>query len=155
MSRFCPYTGGDVVYPVCAECEDKICDKELFACIVAGSRTYNNFSQMKNYMDFLLQNKEDVLIISGGANGADSLAERYAEESPKCSLIVMNAEWELYGKAAGYIRNEKMHKTAAHFKDRGCVLFWNGVSKGTKQNIALARKYNTPIKIYRFDRKDD
>ena len=150
MAKLCPYTGSKVVYLTCKECEDKICEQELFACIIAGSRTFDDYSQLKNYMDFMLQNKSDVLIISGGAKGADALAERYANETAKCRLVVMPAEWDLFGKSAGYIRNEKMHKTAALFKDRGCVLFWDGVSKGTKQNIALARKYDTPIKISKF-----
>ena len=153
MATFCPYTGGDVIYPVCAECEDKICkmSSDVFACIIAGSRTFDDYAQMKERMDFLLQDKSDVMIISGGAKGADTLAEKYASESSKCTrLIVMKADWDLYGKSAGFIRNEKMHKSAAHFNDRGCVLFWDGTSKGTKQNISLARKYSTPLKIVKF-----
>lgn len=151
MAKLCPYTGGDVVYLTCQECENKVCEQDLFACLIAGSRTFNDYPLLKQKMDFLLKNQKEVLIISGGAKGADSLAERYAKESPKCShLIIMPAEWDVYGKAAGYIRNEKMHKALTCFENRGCVLFWDGESKGTRQNIPLAKKYNTAIKIIKY-----
>ena len=121
----------------------------IFACLIAGSRTFNDYDLLKSKMDKLLANKKDILIISGGARGADSLAERYANEKGY-QLLIMPAEWDKFGKSAGYIRNKAMHDKLATFENRGCVLFWDGKSKGTQHNIPLAKERNTPIRIIRF-----
>lgn len=145
----CPITGlkGE---NACENCKEKLCEQNLFACLIAGSRTFTDYGLLKEKMDLFLANKENVLIISGGARGADSLAEQYAHER-NYKLLVMPAEWDKYGKSAGYKRNAKMHKALACFEDRGCVLFWNGKSKGTQHNIPLAESNRTPIRIVRFD----
>jgi hypothetical protein len=132
------------------KCTDKLCNQGLFACLIAGSRTFNDAELLEKTMDRLLTNKQKVLIISGGARGADTLAENYAKKRGYKTLI-MPAEWDKYGKSAGYKRNAKMHEALSYFEDRACVLFWDGKSKGTQHNIPLAKKYNTQIRIIRFD----
>ena len=48
-------------------------------------------------------------IVSGGAKGVDSLAERYANEhNIKFSLFPV--KWEKYGKGAGFKRNNETMK---------------------------------------------
>lgn len=123
-----------------------------FYCLVVGSRGFNDYQLMCNVLDYLLQNKKYIEIVSGGAKGADSLAERYANEHPNCRLKVFPANWDKYGKSAGYRRNEQMHSyiSAPSDNDRGVVAFWDGQSKGTAHNFELAIKYNTPIKIYNY-----
>ena len=137
--------------PMCKQCSNKFCEQGLFACLIAGSRTFNDAELLEKTMDRLLTNKQQVLIISGGARGADTLAENYAKKRGYKTLI-MPAEWDKYGKSAGYKRNAKMHETLSCFEDRACVLFWDGKSKGTQHNIPLAEKHNTQIRIIRFDR---
>lgn len=148
IDTICPITGL-TGKQACDKCEEKLCEQDLFACLIAGSRTFNNFRLLEEKMDGFLENKKDVLIISGEARGADSLAEEYAHKKDY-KLLVMPAEWDKYGKSAGYKRNAKMHKALACFEDRGCVLFWDGKSKGTQHNIPLAKEHNTPIRIVRF-----
>jgi len=50
--------------------------------IVAGSRTFKDYSLLSRKLDVLLSRKvgqgEEIIIISGGARGADALGERYA-----------------------------------------------------------------------------
>lgn len=74
------------------------------------------------------------MIISGGAEGADKLGERYAHEryahERKLSIAVMNAEWSRLGKAAGPERNERMAQKAD-----ACIVFWDGKSRGTLNMI--------------------
>ena len=49
--------------------------------IVAGSRTFNDYRLLRNKLDQILANKlPDIVIVSGGARGADTLGERYAQE---------------------------------------------------------------------------
>ena len=147
-NKTCPITG-QKGQNACQNCKEKLCEQNLFACLIAGSGTFNNFNLMKEKMDHFLKNKKDVLIISGGARGADSLAEQYANEKGY-KLLVMPAQWDKYGKSAGYRRNEQMHNALACFENRGCVLFWDGKSKGTQHNIPLAQNNRTPIRIVKF-----
>lgn len=123
--------------------------ENTFACLIAGSRTFDDYDLLKEKMDNFLQNKDNVLIISGGARGTDSLAERYAKEKGY-SLKVMPADWKKHGKSAGYKRNTAMHDMLKEYPNRTCVLFWDGKSKGTQHNIPLAKKRNTPIRIVNF-----
>lgn len=123
----------------------------MFYCLVVGSRSFNNYNYMCEKLNSLLQNKKDIIIVSGGARGADSLAERYAKEHGY-ELKIFNADWNTYGKSAGYRRNEEMHKfiSAPSGRDRVVVAFWDGSSKGTAHNFDLAVKYNNPIEVYRY-----
>lgn len=149
MSKYCPYTNGNVVYLQCQECDKKICEDDWFYCLVVGSRTFNDYAKMCAYMDKVLSSQKKVVIVSGGAKGADSLAERYANDHDY-PLIIMRADWEKDGKAAGYIRNQKMHDFIARHNKRGCVAFWDGKSKGTVHNFPICEKMGTPLRICRF-----
>lgn len=144
MAVFCIEKEAYALYQECLECEDKLCN--YFFCLVVGSRDFCNYEVLKQKLDSLLQNKEKVIIVSGGARGADTLAKQYAVEKGY-RYKEFPANWELYGKKAGFIRNEEMHKYIAKAKDRGCVAFWDGKSKGTKQNFSLAKQHNNQIKV--------
>lgn len=147
MARYCPLKQNYALYPDCRECDEKICDH--FFCLVVGSRTFDNYELLSAKLDSLLKNQPNVVIVSGGARGADELAERYAEEHGyKC--IVFPAKWDELGKRAGYIRNIQMHDFISHFQKRGCAAFWDGKSKGTKHNFELAKQFNNPLKIARI-----
>jgi len=93
-------------------------------------------------MDKILQNQTSIEIVSGGAKGADQLGEQYAKEN-NYNLRIFPADWDKYGKKAGYIRNEEMAKYAD-----ACVCFWDGKSKGTKMMIELAKKYKLKTRLF-------
>lgn len=126
-----------------------------FYCLVAGSRDFNDFGLLEKELDsFIRENftAQDVqiCIISGGARGADRLAERYAHIRG-FELRVFPADWNTYGRSAGYRRNEQMHQFIAQFDNRACICFWDGASRGTQHNFGLAERFHTPLKIIRFD----
>ncbi len=146
MAVYCPDKRGPALYLDCKECEEKHCKN--FFCLVVGSRSFNNYGLLKEKLDFFLSSHKNITIVSGGAKGADSLAEKYAKEK-RYNLCVFPADWDL-GKKAGPIRNEEMHRFIANFEHRGCVAFWDGESRGTQHNFALAEKYKTPLKIVKF-----
>jgi hypothetical protein len=118
----------------------------MFYCLVAGSRTFTDYSLLSYKLDALLANQTDITIVSGGARGADALAKRYAKEH-NFAYIEFPADWNKFGKSAGYRRNEQMHRYIAQFEHRGCVCFWNGESKGTQHNFKLSEQYKTPLRI--------
>ena len=120
---------------------------DYFYVIVAGSRTFEDYDLLCDKLNSMLRNYgNNVFIVSGGARGADTLAIRYAKEKG-FPYKEFPADWKRYGKSAGYIRNSEMHKFISDKPNRGVLLFWDGESKGTKQNIPLAEKYNNPCRI--------
>lgn len=104
---------------------------------VVGSRDFVNYDIVFHELE-----KHDITeIISGGARGADSLAQRYANER-LIPMTVFLPDWDKYGKAAGMIRNKDIIKDAEHV-----IAFWNGFSKGTANSIQLAKKLNKRLTI--------
>jgi len=100
--------------------------------IIAGSRSIDNYKELCNLIkesDFIITE-----VISGGAKGVDKLGERYAIEH-NINLNIMNAQWQLYGRSAGYIRNQQMSSYAD-----ALILLWDGVSKGSLNMLNIATK---------------
>ena len=120
--------------------------------LVVGSRDIMDYTGIRDYLDKFIDHRYSgyqVVIVSGGARGVDSLAERYADEKGY-DKVIMSAQWELYGKSAGYRRNEQMHQFIATKPDRYVIAFWDGVSKGTAYNFELAKRYENPLEIVRL-----
>ena len=53
-------------------------DVETFYCLIVGSRSFSDYELFVAKCDLLLRNWGSVVIVSGGARGADALAKRYA-----------------------------------------------------------------------------
>jgi hypothetical protein len=117
-----------------------------FKVIIAGSRSFHDYDLLKRKMDNYLRNKnkDEIIIVSGTARGADKLGEKYATDN-NFELMKFPAKWKLHGKGAGYIRNEEMAKYAD-----ACVLFWNGETAGTNNMKENAEKYNLQLRIVYF-----
>lgn len=78
-------------------------------------------------------------VISGGATGADYLADRWAKWQSYKS-IVYPAEWQKYKREAGPIRNEQMLKVG---KPDIVIAFYSdpdNPSKGTSHMVEIAKK---------------
>jgi hypothetical protein len=112
--------------------------------IVAGSRDFNDYLLVKYTILPFTSKLEDVEIVSGGAKGADRLGEILANDN-KYKLKIFPADWDKYGKSAGYKRNKQM----AEYAD-ALVAFWDGESKGTKMMIELAKQMNLKVKVVKY-----
>lgn len=112
--------------------------------IVAGGRDFNNYDVLKEETRSIVDNNDFVEVVCGMARGADTLGEKWAKE---CGYPIkyFPANWDLYGKSAGYIRNEEMAKYATHL-----IAFWDGKSRGTKHMIDLARKHKLYVKVINY-----
>lgn len=104
---------------------------------VVGSRRFHDYEllerTLKPYLPFVL--------ISGGAPGADELAEKFARNYD-LEVIIHYPEWRKYGRKAGMLRNT--------FIVRDCeflIIFWDGHSKGTEMVINLAKKKCKPFRV--------
>ena len=117
----------------------------MFKVIIAGSRSFTDYALLKAYADFKLSAIQDEIeIVSGGAKGADSLGERYAKEKGY-RLRIFPADWQRFGKSAGYKRNAQMAAYA-----EALLAFWDGKSPGTRHMIDLARDNGLKIGVKVF-----
>ena len=117
-----------------------------YRVIIAGCRDFNDYELLKEKCDYFLQDekKEDVVIISGHASGADALGERYAQERG-FQLETFPADWKAHGRAAGPIRNARMASAA-----NALIAFWDGKSRGTKNMIEIAKNHNLKVVVVRY-----
>lgn len=127
--------------------------------IVAGSRDFQNYDLLSDtLMKYLgdmddtdiVDNPSQVVFISGTARGADTLGEQFAY-TWEYTVKRFPANWDLYGKSAGYIRNEQMAKYSVADGNYGVLFaFWDGKSKGTKHMIDLAKKHGVEVHIVNY-----
>ena len=140
--------------------------------IIAGSRDFNDYDYLekschkifyalaKEYSILTNNIKKDISnmeIISGIARGADSLGEQFAKKY-NIKTKRFPADWNTYGKSAGYLRNKRMAEYAVADESTGVLIaFWDGKSKGTQHMINLARKNNliTFVVNYETDEVED
>lgn len=112
--------------------------------IIAGSRHFNRYSLLMNSVNHIIGDDENVVIINGGARGADAMGKRYAREK-NYPCITVHADWKAFGKSAGYLRNERMAQMGDYL-----IAFWDGESPGTKHMIDLAKQYGLSTAIVRI-----
>jgi len=80
-------------------------------------------------------------VVSGGAKGVDTLAERWAEAKGVKTLI-FKPDYDVYGRTAPLVRNRKIVEAC------DCLLaFWDGKSKGTKYTADYARLQGKPVQV--------
>lgn len=116
---------------------------DKFKLIVAGGRDFNLYKVLSDNLDRLLVNKREGLIeiVCGGAKGADSLGEKYAQDNG-LYIRYFRAEWDEYGKRSGILRNIEMGDYAD-----ALVAFWDGKSKGTKHMIDYAKSKGLAVRV--------
>lgn len=123
----------------------------MIKVIIAGTRDFNDYALLKKDVDYFLQdfNPSKIEIVSGNARGADKLGERYAKEH-NLPVKLFPANWDKYGKRAGYLRNQEM----ANYSDM-LIAFWDEKSKGTKHMIDIAKKQGLTVIVvgYVLERK--
>ena len=81
-------------------------------------------------------------IVSGGAEGIDSLARRYAKEH-KLLLKEFFPDYGRYGKSAAFVRNSSVVEYA-HI----VLAFWDGKSRGTADTVLKCYQANKLVEIY-------
>jgi len=113
------------------------------ACIrlaVVGSRHYDDYARFVSVVDdWIAVNGAPDELISGGASGVDTMAERFAKER-NVPMRVFRADWATYGKRAGPMRNALIVDACTHvlaLPDRD--------GKGTQITMRLARERGRPL----------
>lgn len=119
-----------------------------FRVIIAGSRKYDDYETLREKCNHILCQKlsDDnirVIILSGGATGADALGERYADEN-HLQVERHPADWQKHGRAAGPIRNAEMAACAnalIAFPKKG------ETNRGTRNMISLAKAKGLLVRV--------
>ena len=112
--------------------------------IIAGGRDFNNRSAMFPILSKHISNMCDM-IISGDARGADALGAEWATHF-QIPIQHFPAQWDKYGKSAGFIRNAEMGEEAD-----ALIAFWDGKSKGTAHMIKTMKIQKKPYWIYDYN----
>ena len=131
--------------------------------IIAGGRTFDRYDIVQRVLNATF--KEPFIVVSGCANGADKLGERYAREF---NLVVEQhpADWNnlqaepchvkynsrgAYNALAGHNRNREMLQSVLDNPDGGClVAFWDGKSSGTRNMINIAREAGLTVHVIEY-----
>ena len=120
---------------------------EEIKLIVAGGRDFNDFSLVEENIHALAMGiyaDKAVSIVSGMARGADVLGYQFALKH-NVRVYTFPAKWDLYGKRAGFLRNEEMGRFADVL-----LAFWDGQSRGTKHMIEFMAKLGKDHYIIRY-----
>ena len=107
---------------------------------VIGSRTFDDYELVKETLSTFTIS----LLVSGGAKGADSLGERYANEN-NITTLIFKPDWKKHGPAAGPIRNTDIVNNADTI-----IAFWDCESRGTKDSITKAEKLGKEVIIIKI-----
>ena len=112
--------------------------------IIAGGRDFNNYNILDKVISKIVNIEKDI-IISGAARGADSIGADWAKKH-SVPVKMYHANWDRYGKSAGYIRNAEMGENAD-----ALIAFWDGKSKGTLNMIKTMQLNKKPYRIFDYE----
>lgn len=134
--------------------------KEQIGIVIAGGRYFDDYDLMVREVNKIIgkPSPSHTTIISGAAEGADKLGERYAK-SRGFGVRRFPADWDNHTegrcpdwhfelptcKMAGILRNEKMAKAADLV-----IVFWDGRSRGSLHMLSYAKKIGTPTVVVRY-----
>ena len=114
--------------------------------MIVGSRSIKEFD-LTPYVP-----EDTELIISGGAVGADEIAEEYADRN-KISKLIIRPRYDVYGRGAPLIRNKVMVDIADEV-----IVIRDGKSRGSRYVIDYAKKQNknpTLLRVAKAERTSE
>lgn len=106
---------------------------------IIGSRSFDDSELFEKTME--PYRDKISLVISGGARGADSLAEEWAEYYGIPTKIYL-PDWDKHGKGAGFKRNLEIIGACD-----AVIAFWDEASPGTAHSLRVAKDIGKPTKI--------
>jgi hypothetical protein len=122
-------------------------EEKTMRIIIAGSRAFKDYKLLVQEVDKFIEENgfRNVTIVSGTATGADQLGEYYAaKKNLPCQKFP--AQWDKYGKSAGYKRNVEMADYAG-----ACIIFRVAMSKGSTHMANIAQEKNLILKVIELE----
>lgn len=119
-----------------------------YRIIVTGSRNWSDETAIEEVLLDVTAHIDvrPIVIVQGGAPGADSIAKRIAERRG-WRVETFEADWKKYGKAAGPRRNGDMVMAGGDI----CCAFPGGsrtVAPGTWNCLETAAAAGIPVRIH-------
>ena len=102
-----------------------------------GSREWTDVEMIRRDVGAL---PDDTTVIHGACRGADTIAGKLALERG-LNVIPYPAKWKLYGKKAGWLRNQEMVNSGIDEVYAYC----KGEAKGTRMAVSLAEVRNITV----------
>lgn len=117
--------------------------------LICGTRTFEHGLLLPYYLMPALPYAHDIMIVQGGALGADLQAKLFAQYyGIPCKQF--DADWSL-GRKAGPLRNREMARWCKAQKAPVEVhAFWDGVSRGTADMIIVGKEFDFIVRIHRY-----
>lgn len=109
--------------------------------LITGSRNLDDMALVSTVLDRQLLVHGALVVVEGGATGADLLARIWAGTHDEVLLEEHPADWTLHGKRAGPIRNQEMVDAGADV----CLAFPMPDSKGTFDCMRKAEAAGIPV----------
>lgn len=82
-------------------------------------------------------------VICGMARGVDTIGRDWAFAQDDIPVLEMPADWDRYGKRAGYRRNIEMARLAEQ-----AIIFWDGQSRGSKHMFDIALEHRLTLHLH-------
>lgn len=115
----------------------------MYKVAIVGSRRFTDYELMKKVLDPQLDNI--ALIISGGAKGADTLAQKYAQENG-IPIHIYYPKYSEFGKRAPLRRNVVIANLAEKM-----IAFAYPDSRGTRHVVSKMKQLNKPVVVVELD----
>lgn len=118
--------------------------------LITGSRDWDDANIIRKALIKLVTHtaSEPITLISGACpTGADRMCEVIFQDIWGGTIERHPADWEKYGKRAGFVRNAEMVNLGADF----CLAFIKNNSKGATMTKELAEKAGIRVKVFRSE----
>lgn len=124
-----------------------------YRVLITGSREWDDRTAVYGHLDDLLRDHKRLTVVHGACRtGADDIARAWLHDARRTSGLgtaveeAHPADWNGYGKQAGFIRNAEMVSLGA---DLCLAFYWQGAgNKGTDHCATQAE--NAGIRVRRI-----
>lgn len=123
-----------------------------FRILITGSREWNDLNLMRNALAKAREMNVEgfpMVIVHGGARGADKMAGLLARDTADASEEVHEANWRPLGyfdPMQGFVRNQKMVDLRADL----AIAFYRVGAKNSGTKDCVARIQKTSIPLWEF-----
>ncbi len=117
----------------------------MYSILVTGSRDWSDEEAVHAVLDqeAALHDMDEIVVIHGGATGADTFAEHWAS-AHGVPVLRFLADWDQFGKSAGFVRNRRMIKLRPDM----VLAFIKNDSRGATMTRDMAKARHLEVRTF-------